>query len=122
MSKFLDLCEQVQKNLQEQNEPQMDPNAGVAPGEPVEQPNIALDPNTQSEVKDVSNEKIQQLIQTIVNFFKDNKTLTADDVSKLTTEVPSEINIQNSEETVDKLLSIFQSATFPEDTSGTIAQ
>jgi hypothetical protein len=119
MSKFLDLCEQVKKTLQEQ---QGDPNADVAPGQPVEQPEIALDPNTQSEVKDVSNEKMQQLIQMIVNFFKDGKTLTSDDVSRITTEVPSEINIQNSEDAVDKLLAIFQSATFPQDTSDSIAQ
>lgn len=122
MNKFLDLCEQVEKFLKEQNEPQVDPNADIAPGQPVEQPDVVLDPNTQSEVKDVSNDKIQELIQSIVNFFKDGKTLTSDDVSRITTEVPSEINIQNSEDAVDKLLAIFQSATFPQDTSDTVAQ
>jgi hypothetical protein len=116
MSKFLNLCEHIEKHLKEQGElPEFE---DAAPGEPVQQPQAVLDPETDSEVKDVSNERIEQLIESIVEFYQKGKALSADAVEKINL-LPSKINSENSEQTVEQLISIFQSSTFPEDTSET---
>jgi hypothetical protein len=119
MSKFLELCKSVEKLLQEEGEiPAADPNAGVAPGEPVQQTDATLDPNTQSEVKDVDNDKLEQLIETIVNFYQSKQALSADAVKRIEM-LPAKITKENSEATVEALLDIFTSSDFPEDTSET---
>lgn len=116
MSKFLNLCEQVEKHLKEQGElPEFE---DAAPGEPVQQPEAVLDPETDSEVKDVGNEKIEEMIETIVNFYQKGKALSSDAVEKINL-LPSKINAENSQETVETLISIFQSSSFPENTSET---
>ena len=120
MNKFLNLCEKVERYLKEQEmgeEMGLAPNAPTQPGQPVAQ-NSMLDPNTQSEVKDVSNDKIHELISTIVDFYQKGKALTSDSVEQIA-KLPSTINATNSEETVDNIIYIFTSSNFPSDSSGT---
>ena len=120
MNKFLNLCEKVEKYLKEQEmgeEMGLSPNAPTQPTQPVAQ-NSVLDPNTKSEVKDVSNDKVHELISTIVVFYQKGKALTSDSVEQIA-KLPSTINATNSEETVDNIIHIFTSSNFPSDSFGT---
>ena len=120
MNKFLNLCEKVERYLKEQEtgeEMGLAPNAPVQSGQPVAQ-NSVLDPNTQSEVKDVSNDKVHELISTIVDFYQKGKALTSDSVKQIA-KLPSTINATNSEKTVDDMIYIFSGSDFPSDSSET---
>jgi len=118
MSKFLKLCQQVeQKLVAEQNEmpPEM---ATVAPGEPMQTDQNTIDPETQSEVQEVSNEQIEKLIEVIVSFFQKGTPLASD--SKMSIDsLPSKINSENSSDTVEKLIDIFSASNFPSNTFDT---
>lgn len=116
MNKFLNLCEKVEKYLTEQD--QLPQDANIQPGQPIEQQAV-LDPNTQSEVKDVSNEKVQELIGSIVDFYQKGRALPADALEHIA-KLPSTINAENSQDTVDQLIQIFGSSNFPKDSSATI--
>jgi hypothetical protein len=121
MNKFLHLCEKVESYLKEQDMAQPDQlpaDSTTAPGQPVEQQPV-LDPNTQSEVRDVSNEKVQELIGSIVDFYQKGRALSADSLEHIT-KLPSTINAENSESTVDELIQIFSSSNFPKDSSSTL--
>jgi hypothetical protein len=123
MSKFIALCEKVETFLKEQGEmPQpalnADPNAAVPPGQPVQQPDATLDPNTQSQVNDVDNTKIEELIETIVNFYQKGKALSSESVKEISL-LPSKITSENSQKTVESLLSIFGKSDLPVDSSDT---
>ena len=115
MSKFLNLCEKIKTQLvKEQDEMQgMPPQATEpAPGEPVEDQGAVLDPETQSEVQEVSNEKIQELIEVIVNFFQKGTPLSSD--SKMEVDrLPAKINSENSNQTVETLINILSNSNFP---------
>jgi hypothetical protein len=123
MSKFIALCEKVETFLKEQGEvpqpaPNADPNAAVPPGQSIEQPQATLDPNTQSEINDVSNDKIEELIETIVNFYQKGKALSSESVKEISL-LPSKITSENSQETVESLLNIFNKSDMPIDSSDT---
>jgi uncharacterized protein YpuA (DUF1002 family) len=124
MSKFKNLCEKVERYIREENEDIANAAAPQpAPGEP--QPGSAqqvINPEQedQSNVQEVSNDKLEKLIQTLVTYFQNGKTLSADDVKKIQKEIPSTINSENSDKAVDTFMSIFQSSDFPEDTSSNI--
>lgn len=115
MSKFLKLCEQIENQLvSEQDMPPTQPQQPTepAPGEPVQDQGEVLDPETQSEVQEVSNEKIQQLIEVIVNFFQKGTPLSSD--SKMEVDrLPAKINSENSSQVVDTLMSILTNSNFP---------
>jgi len=121
MSKFLKLCEQIEKKLvSEQDEQgQMPPEmASVSPGQPMQSGENVLDPETQTEVQEVSNEQIQKLIEVIVNFFQKGTPLSSD--SKMAVDgLPAKINSENSAETVEKLIDILSSSNFPTNTFDT---
>ena len=74
MSKFYELCKQVDSYLTEQDGSNLPSFDEAQPGEAVQQ-DVTIDPTTDTEVRDVSNEKIRELIQTMVNFFKDGKII-----------------------------------------------
>ena len=117
MKKFLSLCEKVEKYLTEQDN-QLPQDANIEPGQPIEQ-QVVLDPNTQSEVKDVENEKIQELIGSIVDFYQKGRALSADALEHIA-KLPATINAKNSQDTVEQLIQIFGSSNFPKDSSGTM--
>ena len=121
MSKFLKLCEQIESKLineQETQDQQMQQPTNVAPGQPVENEGNVLDPETQTEVQEVSNEKIQQLIEVIVNFFQKGTPLPSD--SKMEVDrLPAKINSENSSETVETLINILTNSNFPTDSFDT---
>ena len=117
MSKFLTLCEKIEKLLNEEGEQQ------VNPGEPVVgADNQVIDPQAAgtSEIQEVSNDALEKLVQTLVDFYQNGKTLTADQVERIKKEVPTSINNENSDQAVETLMSIFNDASFPEDTSGDV--
>jgi hypothetical protein len=123
MSKFLKLCERVERFLKEENGlPEFDTTPETAtepaPGQPVDPTTATLDPETQSKVKDVDNEKIEKLIEIIVDFYQKGSALSADSVNEIN-KLPSKINSENSEDTVDKLIYIFNQSNLPVDTSET---
>jgi hypothetical protein len=125
MSKFLKLCRKVEKLIKEQGEDPnaalaapADPTANIPAGEPVPDQGQVIDPETGSDVQEVSNEKIEELIQAIVNFYQKGQALATDRVNEIKN-LPSKINAENSEETVDTLISIFNSSDFPEETDTT---
>jgi hypothetical protein len=125
MSKFLKLCEKVERVLREENGiPQFDsapePTPEPTPGQPVEPTNATLDPETQSTVKDVGNEKVEKLIEMIVTFYQKGKALSSDSISAMNL-LPAKITSENSEKTVDSLIEIFNKSDLPEDTSDTIS-
>jgi len=120
MSKFLKLCEKMERMILEQEgvpvtDPNVaaDPNAGVPPGEPVADTGETLDPNTGSDVQEVSNDEIEQMIQSIVNFYQKGQALSADNVEKINS-LPSKINAENITNTVKSLFDIFRDSNFPE--------
>lgn len=122
MSKFLKLCRKVEKLIREQGEDlnaaPVDPTANIPAGEPVPDQGQTIDPETGSDVQEVSNEKIEELIQAIVNFYQKGQALATDRVNEIKN-LPSKINAENSEETVDTLISIFNGSDFPEETDTT---
>lgn len=125
MSKFKNLCEKVEKYIREENEDIANASAAPqpAPGEPQpgsSQQVINPEQADQSNVQEVSNDKLEKLIQTLVTYFQNGKILSADDVKKIQKEIPSTINSENSDKAVDTFMSIFQSSDFPEDTSSNI--
>lgn len=121
MSKFLKLCEKVERVLREENGiPQFEDTTEPAPGQPVDPTTATLDPETQSKVKDVDNTKIEKLIETIVDFYQKGSALSADSISEIN-KLPSKVNSENSEDTVDKLISIFDQSSLPVDTSETVS-
>ena len=118
MSKFLNLCEKVERFLKEQGEmPPVDPNAQPLPGQPVDPSQSTLDPETQSVVRDVNNEKIEEMIEIIVNFYQKGRALSADAINDIN-RLPAKINSENSEHTVNELINIFNKSDLPEDTTG----
>jgi hypothetical protein len=119
MSKFLKLCEKVQKTLNEENGlPPSDPNPQVAPGQPVEQDLSKMVDPKDSKTQEVSNTTLEQMIQTIVTFYQSGQTLSADAVSEIS-KLPKAITKENSEDTVKKLMEIFNSADLPQSTGTT---
>jgi hypothetical protein len=126
MSKFLKLCAKVERFIVEQDDPNManatqslggvpaDPTANVSPGEPVPPTDQKIDPKTGSDIQEVSNEKIEKLIQGIVNFYQKGQALPTDKVNEIK-DLPSKVNAENSEKTVDSLIAIFDSSDFPEE-------
>jgi hypothetical protein len=116
MSKFYELCKQVDVYLTEQDQQNIPSFEEAQPGEPVQQ-NVTIDPSTETEVRDVSNEKVRELIQTMVNFFKDGNILKPEQVNEISTKIPAEINAENSDMAVEMLMSIFQSSDFPKETN-----
>jgi hypothetical protein len=115
MSRFLKICEEVEKYIKEQTpDTQMDPNmqTNVAPGEPVANEKPVLDPETQSEIQEVSNEQIQELIEVIINFYQKGTPLSSDSKMEID-RLPSKINSENSQKTVEMLINIFKNSNFP---------
>jgi hypothetical protein len=120
MSKFLKICETVQNYLKEQNPdmPQFTEDPQVQPDEGVQDQSAVLDPETQSKVQEVSNDQIQELIEVIINFYQKGTPLSSD--SKLEIDrLPSKINSENSQDTVEKLINIFKNSNFPTNTFDT---
>lgn len=121
MSKFLNLCEQIEKKLalEQDEQGQMPPEmASVQPGQPMQSGENVLDPETQSEVQEVSNEQIQKLIEVIVNFFQKGTPLSSD--AKMSVDsLPAKINSENSSDTVNKLVDILTNSNFPSNTFDT---
>jgi hypothetical protein len=116
MSKFYELCKQVDSYLTEQDGSNLPSFDEAQPGEAVQQ-DVTIDPTTDTEVRDVSNEKIRELIQTMVNFFKDGNSLKPEQVNEISSKIPAEINAENSQMAVDQLMSIFQTSDFPKETN-----
>lgn len=116
MSKFYELCKQVDAYLTEQDNQAMPTFDEAQPGEPVQQ-DVKIDPSTDTQVQEVSNEKIRELIQTMINFFKSGNVLKPDQVNEISAKIPAEINAENSQMAVDQLISIFQSTDFPKETT-----
>jgi hypothetical protein len=115
MSKFLELCEKVKLNLvneQEMQGTQMEETPEVAPGQPMPDQGEVLDPQTQTEVQEVSNEKIQELIEVIINFFQKGTPLSSDTKMEVD-RLPAKINSENSAQTVDTLINILSNSNFP---------
>lgn len=116
MNKFYELCKKVDVYLTEQDDQTIPSFEEAQPGETVQQ-NVTIDPSTDTEVQEVSNDKIRELIQTMINFFKGGNVLKSDQVNEISTKIPAEINAENSQMAVDHLISIFQSTDFPKETT-----
>jgi hypothetical protein len=120
MSKFLKLCERVQRTLNEQGE---DPNAlppAPAPGQPdptADTPGApVIDPNAESEIKIVTNEQIKDLVAAMKDFYQSGDALSAeatDEINKL----PSTAEDKDISTIVETLTRIFRDSKLPKDTS-----
>jgi hypothetical protein len=127
MSKFLKLCEKVQRTLNEAGE---DPNAmpaapaPPAPGAPeptADTPGApTIDPNTESEVKVVTNDQLKDLVAAMKDFYQSGNALSADATSEIN-KLPSTAEDQDVSKIVETLTRIFKDSNLPLDTSETEA-
>ena len=129
MSKFLKLCERVQRTLNEQGE---DPNAmaagapptGPAPGQPdptADTPGApVIDPNTESEIKVVDNDQIKDLVAAMKDFYQSGNALSAEATEEIN-KLPSTAEDKDISTIVETLTRIFKDSKLPKDTSETEA-
>lgn len=123
MSKFLNLCSKVERLIKEEGEvsamahqqqASADPNANVAAGEPVVSTGQTLDPKQGSDIQEVSNDEIEKMIQSIVDFYKAGQALSNTQVEKIK-QLPSKIEASNSKDTVEQIIQIFGDANLPKE-------
>jgi hypothetical protein len=127
MSKFLALCEKVQKTLNEAGE---DPNAAPtaptppAPGEPeptADTPGApVIDPNTESEVKVVTNDQLKDFVAAMKDFYQSGNALSAEATEEIN-KLPSTAEDKDISTIVETLTRIFRDSKLPQDTSETEA-
>jgi hypothetical protein len=125
MSKFLELCEKVQKSLNEQGE---DPNALApaepAPGEPIPATDAPgapmIDPNVESEIKVVTNDQIKEFVAALKDFYQSNNAMTADAKEEIN-KLPSTAEDEDISKIIETLTRIFKEKNLPIDTSSTNA-
>ena len=117
MSKFLELCEKVQRTLNEAGE---DPNAMQAAPAPPAPGAPTIDPNTESEVKVVTNDQLKDLVAAMKDFYQSGNALSADATSEIN-KLPSTAEDQDVSKIVETLTRIFKDSNLPKDTSETEA-
>lgn len=125
MSKFINLCNSVEKMLREANEGEaqpvtQDPNA-TQPAAGANQIGSDQQPTNVSDdsaVQVVSNDELKKLLTNMVDFYKDGeRQLSNNDISKLK-DLPTDLSVQeNANKVVNTLLDVFGSENeFPEET------
>jgi len=126
MSKFLEICEKVQKHLLEQGEninanaAPADGASNVAPGQPI--PDTAgapqIDPNSASEIKVVTNDQIKTFVAAMKDFYQSGNAMSGDAVDQIN-KLPSTATDEDISKIVEVLTRIFQETNLPKDTSQT---
>jgi hypothetical protein len=119
MSKFLELCEKVQKTLNEQGE---DPNAmGGAPATPAPgQPDPTadtpgaptIDPNVESEVKVVTNDQIKEFVAAMKDFYQSGNALSAEAMEEIA-KLPSTAEDKDISTIIETLSRVFKESKLP---------
>jgi hypothetical protein len=110
-SKFLEICEKLRKNINEQNNiddssPMNEEPATTAPDQPAESPSndpVKISDNTESAIPVASNEDIVKLIQSIKDFYANNKKFEQRDIDAIKN-FPLSVDDKNVKEVIDKLI------------------
>jgi hypothetical protein len=123
MSKFLEVCEKVQKHLREQGENADMSGAvpgNVAPGATI--PDTAgaptVDPNSASELKVVTNDQIKTFVAAMKDFYQSGNAMSGDAVDEIN-KLPSTATDEDIAKIVEVLTRIFQQTNLPKDSSET---